>query len=378
MKPIPNETNLRFSALLVLSACLIASGCASSRLTTARENFYLGRFRQAEANLSDATAEGRDRVLILMERAAARQAAGDYEGSARDWVQGTELAERLDYVSISKTSASMLVNDRVLNFLGAPYERTLAHAFAAKSYMALGRWDDAAVEARNIISDLENRNGFPEEPYSRYLAGFCMEMISDGEGAGLQYRTAASLLPGLGIDPATGRFRRNSPTPARELVCFVGIARGPLESGSWARNHVWGTAPYAMIFAAGRNLGRSYTFSNTRALMAATEKRAAVLRAAKTATRVAIKEAVSQAVEDENEVLGELIRLYLFALEASPQRRWETLPMWLQVARVPCPDGITEFDIVFHGEGGRIISRQTIKEPLVSNGRNYVSFVRVF
>jgi hypothetical protein len=112
--------------------------------------------------------------------------------------------------------------------------------------------------------------------------------------------------------------------------------------------------------------------------MAATERRAAALRAAKTATRVAIKEAVAQVLEEENEVLGELIRLYLFALETSPPRRWETLPLWLQVARVPCPRNLESFEVVFRGEGGRVIARQTVGEPLVRSGRTYVSFVRAF
>jgi len=347
-------------------------------LNTARENFYLGRFPQAEAALGAEDAEGRDRVLVLMERAAIRQSGGDYEGSARDWVRATELAERLDYISISKSSASMVVNDRMLTFLGAPYERTLAHAFAAKSYMALGRWDDAAVEARNIISELENRNGFPEEPYSRYLAGICMEMIGDGEGAALQYRTAAALMPQLGIDPVTGRLEKGAARRAHELICFVGIGRGPTESGSWTRNHIWGSSPYAELIVDDNVLGRSHTLSNTRLLMAATEKRAAVLRAAKTATRIAIKEALAQAVEDENEMLGELVRLYLFALEATPPRRWETLPLWLQVARVPCPENTGSFQVVFRGEGGRVVARQTVTEPLVRNGRTRVSFVRAF
>ena len=377
MKPIPNETRLHLLRLLA-AAVLLTSGCASPRLDTARENFYLGRFEQAKANLTHIKVSKKNGVLVLMERGAIRQALGDYQGSTKDWNEAAEKAEHLDYVSLSKSTASLAINDRVLAFRGAPYERTLAHAFAAKSYLALGQWDDAAVEARNIIGNLENRDGFPEEPYSRYLAGVCMEMIADGEGAGLQYRTAAGLLPHLGIDPVTGRFADETESGRHELVCFIGIGRAPQESGSWARNHLWGATPYAEVFVDGKRMGRSYNFSNTHRLMAATEKRLAVLRAAKTATRIAIKEAASEAVESENEILGELLRLYLFSLEASPMRRWETLPLWLQVARVPCPADMKRFDIVFRGEGGRVIGRQTVAEPLVRNGRSHVSFVRTF
>lgn len=86
---------------------------------------------------------------------------------------------------MSKGVASWVVNDGVQNFRGAPFERTMVHVMAAKNYLALGEWDDAAAEARRIIKSLEPdiRGEYPEDAYSRYMAGFCLEMIDDDSNA---------------------------------------------------------------------------------------------------------------------------------------------------------------------------------------------------
>ena len=160
---------------LVVFAC---GGCATSPLKTARQDFYRGDYRKAAALLEADSSNQQDRVMVLMERGMVQQARGDYAGSIQDWRDAAQQAEQLDYYSLSRGTASYVVNDQVLAFRGAPYERTLLHAFAAKSYMAMGMWDDAAVEARNIIYRLEHLYGFPDDPYSHYLAGVCLEMVN--------------------------------------------------------------------------------------------------------------------------------------------------------------------------------------------------------
>jgi tetratricopeptide (TPR) repeat protein len=362
---------------LLAPVLILCAGCASHRLESARENFYLGRPDRAAANLAVSASRRSEKVLLLMERGMIHQERGDFKTSARDWEEAVDLARDLDYYSISRGTASFAVNDRVLAHRGAPYERTLLHTFNAKNYLARQMWDDAAVEARNIISDLEHLEGFPDDAYSRYMAGVCLELIRDYEGSKLQYGIAAKMVPEPAIDGRTGRIASSSPAaPPAELICFVVLGRSPLEYGSWTGNHKWGTAPYATIESNGKRLGRSYTFSNTRSLMVATEKRTAALRAAKTAVRVAIKEAAAQMVEEENELLGEMLRLYLFALESPARQRWETLPLWLQVARVPCQPGLKQFRIAFRSEDGRIIEEETVSKPLVRRDRIFISFCR--
>ena len=52
-------------------------------------------------------------------------------------------------------------------------------------------WDDAAVEGRNIIQHLSDRKGFPDDPFSRYIAGLSLELIGDHSNAALQMASGA-------------------------------------------------------------------------------------------------------------------------------------------------------------------------------------------
>ena len=372
------------------AALAVLAGCATSQLNRARSDFYDGRLDEGLAALEDAPDEKTDRVLLLMERGAIHQARGDYLESIRDWLEAAAQAEKLDYYSVSRGTASFAISDEVLAFRGAPFERVLLHAFAAKSYAALGLWEDAAVEGRRLIARLENRGAYPDDAYSRYVAAFCLQMIGDSDGAAFQYRAADGLLDSLHIDsighlsptaateeaaapPAAGR-RPGEP----ELVCFVLIGRAPGEGGRTPGGWRWEGSPHARISTGGRVLGRSYTLASTAALRAETEKATALRTTVKTTTRIALKEAASQLVAEENEALGDLLRLLLFSLETPDERHWSTLPQWLQVARVPCPADLSSYSVDIIDRGRTVKEGTTVSEPLVRQHNTYYSFVRIY
>ena len=371
---------------LLLCSALLGSGCATSALPGARANFFLGRYDVAEQALTQEPGSDKDRVLFLMERGMINQAAGHYTQSVHDWLDAHLLADRLDYYSVSKGSASMLVNDSVLAFKGMSYERSLLHAFAAKSYFALGLWQDAAVEARSNIYRMEHRGKYPDDPYCRYMNGFCLELTRDLDGARLQYRVANDVLGNALIDPASGRF---PPDPkakmavaqngSRELVCFIGIGRPSYASGAGQDRWRWGTAPHALIYSKdGTYLGRSHTLNTTDQLASQALKVNETLRTVKSATRIVLKEVASEMLEQEDQLAGELLRLFLFSLERPDTRRWQTLPEWLQVARVPCPAELDEFTVEYIGMDGRKVTRQVVRDPISRMDDIYVSFCRAF
>ena len=109
------------------AAVILLSGCATAPLEAARDHFRRGRLAEAEtALLTDTAVQAeKDRVLVLMERGTVRQAAGRYGESSRDWIAAAAEAEKLETYSVSKGAASLVVNDSVQAFRGAPYERTL-------------------------------------------------------------------------------------------------------------------------------------------------------------------------------------------------------------------------------------------------------------
>ncbi|MFH0879740.1 MAG: hypothetical protein V2A34_08510, partial [Lentisphaerota bacterium] len=349
---------------------LLITGCSTPALQSARTDFYSGKFDAAEKELNATNTPPRDRVLIMMERGTIRQAMGDYTNSIKDFIQVSDELDQLQTYSVSKGGASMVINDNVQDFRGAYFERTLTHTFNAHNHFATANWDDAAVEARRIIKSLspEVKGSYPDDAYSHYVAGFALEMIDDDSNAALEYKKASGLLPTLEIDGATGHIlaktmlstSTNAP-PAEvavrpeekswphELVCFVMSGRSPTGDEVYY-NQWWSTDyQYAEIVCDGKTLGRSYPLADTGELAFTTQRIDAAFKAAKTVGRIALKEAIASSVESSsNDAAGDLTRLILIGLLEQPDvRRWETLPRWLQVARVPCPANLKEFDVLF-------------------------------
>ena len=363
----------------------VAGGCATSQLNSARHQFYLGRPEEAAQHLAEVDPSGKDEVLIRMERGLSRQAAGDYEASSEDLLRAIDRLEELETYSLSKGGATWVVNDTMQDFRGKPYERTLLHAFAALNFLALGQWDDAAVEARRLQETVtpERRGDYPDEPFSRYLAAVCFELIGDYESAAFHYRRLRELAPELNIDPRTGRFDATpdaDTTANHELICFVLLGRGAQGSQVFSPALAGRIeAPlYAEIQAAGQVLGRSRTLTDTWHLAAVTEAEEAARKAAKTAARIAAKEAVAQSLaHNDQDQLAEIVRLVLIGLLEQPDLRgWQTLPRWLQVARVPCPPDLYQFDVVLRNRVGQEIARHHISHPLQRQGNTFLSFFR--
>ena len=345
----------------------LATGCRTPNLNGARRAFYAGDFERSAEVFPDKTKRD-NRVLLLMERGMLEQTRGNYDESARLWLQATALARELDYLSLSRSSASLVINDETLAFRGMPFERTLCHAFTAQSFMLTGDFESAAVEGRNIVARLEARDNFPDCAFSRYIAGFTFEAMRDIDAARVQYRHAAALAPEADIDPQTGRFT-NSPSPAGisgELIYFIGIGRAESRGPAPAR---------VELVSDGISLGQAVLLTDRAQLQAATAAAMALLQTTKAITRIAIKETIAYAVETQNEGLGELLRIILYALERPDTRHWDTLPRWLYVARVPVPDTMLEIEVHIAGMTGR--GTLIVHQPK-RTGRLYAGSVRAW
>ena len=358
--------------LLVLA--LLGIGCASPiALNAARRNFNNGQLEEADKVLAPLPND-QNKVLTLMERGMIRHVRRDYTNSTADWLTAVRLEKELEVNSITKAGASMVVNDSTLAFRGYPFEQTYLHVYLAKNYLAVGQWSEAGVEARSVALAMENLDGFPDDAFAHYMAGFCLELCGDDSNAAMQYRQVARVAPESGIDETTGRFRSASsptnhpvalPANACELVCF-------LDFDGYA-----GMVPYsAAIYANGQLLGTSRTLTSIFQLQTASSERMATRHAAKTLSRLAVKGAIAIAVWSRDENLGFFTGLLLLALEDNDMRRWETLPAKLAVARVPCPSDLRQFDVEFRSYSGQVSRRVTVTAPLFRKDRVFVSICR--
>jgi hypothetical protein len=363
------------AVLPVLAGLVICAGCATVPLNDARSHFNSGALDVADGDLASLP-HNADRVLYLMERGMIRHLRRDYTNSTRDWLEAVQIEKELETHSASKAGASMLVNDSLLSFRGYPYERTYLHVYLARNYLACGQWDDAAVEARGIVRFMQHLDGFPDDALSHYMTGFCFELCGDYSNAAMQYRETAKLAPELGLDEHTGRFTvphgsatitppPSSPPKGSELVCFIDFD-----------GHNGMIPDLAEIYVDGRLLGTTRTLSNLASLESASRQRMETRRAAKTLTRIALKESLSLYASSKNNDLGGLIWLLLFAMEKEDTRRWETLPAKMAVARVECPDNLSEFEVVFKSYSGTQLRRLTVKSPITKKDRIFVSLCR--
>ncbi|MDZ4200380.1 MAG: hypothetical protein U1E27_13975 [Kiritimatiellia bacterium] len=345
-------------SLLFFFVLLAGSGCRTAALDSARSNFYQGRVREAAEELSAIEPAERDRVLFLMERGTIRQALGEREDSTRDFVEAADLLGDLETYSLSGGATSLVINDSVQPFRGAPYERTLLHGMTALNHLADGRWDLAAVEARRILRTLDpdHLGNYPEDAFSRYVAGFAFEMTDDPSNAALQYRLADE----RATEPPLGereRPTRNSPDPdaSSEWVIFLLSGEGP-DAGNVRFSSGFGEALRVDVVQGDRILGQGRKLADTRDLARETDRVDALWKTAKTATRFVIKEILAEAAAQsaESDAVGDLVRLVLFGLfEEQAPRRWITLPGSFWVARVPCSPEEGNLTLVIHGSAGR-------------------------
>jgi hypothetical protein len=380
----------RLTVWLVPAAVLALSGCRTAPLDAARINFQRGRVAMATDDLTAREAEGKDRVLFWMERGTIQQAAGDFQSSTRDFVSASDRIEELETYSLSGGAASLVINDTVQDFRAAPYERTLLHSMTALNHFAEGRWDDAAVEARRILRTLdpERRGEYPEDAFSRYVAGFAFEMTDDPSNAALQYRLAAARAELVRVDDRTGRLslppepgttEGGTPAPdvSTELVVFLLLGDNIALAGDARESNR--RRDYAEIWMDDRILGRSFLLADSQALFSETARLEALRKALKTGSRLVLKEilAESAAQSTDSDAIGDLVRLILYGLLEKPDlRRWETLPMGFHVARVPCPPTLESFTVVVKTPSGGVIRSRPVRAPLHRRRSVWVSVVR--
>lgn len=375
-----NDLRIHAIALLCLGGgvALSLTGCTSSNLDAYRQEYYAANFINPQ--IAEINVNSRDYVLALMERGMLYQASGQHTLAIRDWLDAASRISDLDYIRLSEKASSLIINDYTQAYTGKPYERALLHAFTAQSFFALQEWREAAVEARLIADGLESLNGFPDDPYTRYVAALAFEFILDYQGARIEYTRANELLPTLHIDPASGAIASHTstaspPLPDDQLIGLIGIGRAPRpQTPQSYANQKWGHHPYVDVIIDGQTIGRSYTLNTTANLLAATQERLAAIQLAKTASRIIIKDSIADAVADENPLMGEILRLLLYAMEVPDTRSWQTLPNWLQVIRIPFPQADAPIELHFKSAGGRTLKITRLTRSLPnSHGRRIFS-----
>lgn len=207
MHPIPISSSkcptltARFFKLGALFSLLLLTACGPSLRHQQLVDQHLLSHRYADA---DAVVErnkndygDRNALLYYLDRAFLLHLSGRYEESNGFFEKAASEIERHYTQSVSTHAGAMLTNDNLLPYEGEDFETVLVHLFSALNYAALGRWDDALVEARqvdarlNLLNDrYTQKNVYKEDAFARYLAGILYQARGESNDAFVSYRKA--------------------------------------------------------------------------------------------------------------------------------------------------------------------------------------------
>jgi hypothetical protein len=187
--------------IFILISSFLTIGCASytTQIAEVRSEVYAEQYPKALEKLdamSLAKSE-KDKALYLMERGMILYLKKDYLAAAKHWEDASQKIEELYTVSLSKSAASLIVNDSVTDYEGESFEKILLPMFSSVAYFASGNLTGASVEVKksyNLLKVLnqqsEGKNTYSRDSFLHYISGIIYEAKKDVDGAIIEYREA--------------------------------------------------------------------------------------------------------------------------------------------------------------------------------------------
>jgi len=372
---MPSSGSRRPQAFFLLALILFAAtGCAAGRFDQARQSFYNDRLDHASTVLGDPSEiPGRDRLLYFMEKGVVLHQLGDYAESTRMFRKAVDFINTYEVISASRQTGSLLTSERLTRYRGEYAERLWLHTYLMMNYLLQNRPESALVEARQALEAFsEYPDALKSAHFTRALIAHCFETVGAINSAYIEYKKLAEGLenPGavadklvvlgrrLGFSDEVEKYGRHLSSQrlkglqggmGPELIFFVSQGKAPVKipqnivlppsirfSFVTYRQRYHAYAP-PVIYAAGDEIsGHCVTTDIAKVLKTSLKERAARMIAKETA-RVAVKEAISQNIEDD--FLELVVRGVFFVLEEPDTRCWQTLPAYWTMIRVPFAPG---------------------------------------
>lgn len=401
--------------MLVLLIGFVGGGCASyqAKVDEARRLLSVYPESAQEHFKPLANEESRDQLVYLLDYATALQVAGHYEESARAFLKAEELADQLDYHSVTKVATSLVLSEEMVQYKGEDFEKVLINTMNAMNYLALGRLDDALVEARRVNEKLtklriDGRPEYVQSPLALYLSAMIWESDKKFDDAYIAYHDAYKAapeyqplredlirsairarrtedlakwkkqFPEVQIKPEwkdpkygeivainmSGWSARKKPRPENfRIPYFVSVTRGFPDWGFTASRLLGDSTKKEMYGAHGVPI-----YSVDAAAIKAFEADYARLVASRVAG-VATKAVVADQLRQQDKALGQIAWLIMNLSDRADLRQWSTLPYGFSIARVMVRKG--EYRVQLRagdienaaGESALSAIEETNKEP---------------
>lgn len=321
-----------------------------------------------------------DQLVYLLECGIALHEAGKYKDSTYMLLKAYDIAEIVDYHSVSRVAGSLLLNEGMIQYKGENFEKVLINAYLAINYLLMGELDEAAVEARrvnDVLYKLKNEANLPfdQNPFARYLSAIIWEAKRNWDSTYIDYKNTYDLAPGFRlvysdliwsakkanrVEEAQkwhSKFKEVSIDPKRsdkdfgEIVFIYQQGQGPQKRpdpgfprvprlyprpthGVKALINIipYGIATNEPAVDAPADLQTEMLFSITdTAIKNLNEQYGEII--AKRLAGVATKAVVADQIRQKNKALGDIAWIAMNVADQADLRQWATLPESLQLAR---------------------------------------------
>ncbi|MCM2280436.1 MAG: hypothetical protein NDI61_01160 [Bdellovibrionaceae bacterium] len=193
----------RWTWAFLFSVLFFQVGCATyqGKVADARVLIGSGRSEKAIEVLTPlAQQESKDQLVYMLDLAIALQQAGRFQESAKTLTAAERIADVQDYTSLSKETASLLLNEEMVQYKGDDYEKVLINAINAINFLMLGNLESALVEVRRLNNKLhlyktEAKRNYEQNPFAYYLGAIIWEADRKYDDAYIAYKKAFELVP---------------------------------------------------------------------------------------------------------------------------------------------------------------------------------------
>ena len=389
-----------FRPFHILTMSLFLSSCQSYTAQThrVRQDFIDRRYSDALRDLDDSevSTSSSSKLVYLLERSSILDRMGDGPKARQTLFEADRLVDKLYRPSLVGEAASYIYNDSASDYTGEDYEKVAIHTLLALSFLGDGKLKKARVEARAINVRLneinnfykKNKNKYKEDAFARFLSAMIFESLGDYNNALVDYRAALRLYEGdysryfrtstpvslvrsmwwlarhRGKHALQKKLKRSYPEVVKKIAYNAQMAHIVLISEvGYIANKIsksfiftWDQKPMRFSFPAIRLGSPGYwgkiglyvdaefyeggraQFLDNIARETLEDSRARYM--IKMASRIVLKDQISQQAKKSFGVLGELaVSIFGAATEMADTRAWTLLPSQYYVTRVAVKPG---------------------------------------
>ena len=387
---------------------MMASGCASDRYLASggHSEVSKGNFGRAVEIFGKAAREkGVNQLLFMLDEASSLFAERRFNEAIEVLLRAERLTEIKDYTSLSEEAGTLVTGDNIRTYSGEDFEKVLVNVYLAIAFAAVGKLEDAQVEARKINLILyrmihEGKRNYEESPFARYLSAMIWEAGRETNDAYVDYKKTAELdknFPDVGRDLMAmakrlrfvddeRRWREAYPqqlprtikADEGELVVFferglspVKIPRDGQDSNLPRFVKRSSTSRGARLIVNGETPGAFAPVLDIESLsIRYLEDRIGKMIAKKLAG-LAVKGAVAAGVgkASKNKDAGWLTFLALSALDRADLRSWRSLPAAIEMQRIALKKGVYQVEVQVLSSTGEVLRSHRFNDLQIEAGK---------